>query len=327
MKSLNEDLKSGQFKQLYLLYGEEDYLKKQYRDRLTKALSAENDTMNYSYYEGKNIPVGEVIDLAETMPFFTDKRLIVIEDSGFFKSAANELADYIKERSGATHFLFVENEVDKRSRMYKAVKDKGRVVEMVRQNEATLVRWVAGSVRQEQKQIAESTIHYFLNKVGTDMKNIQQELEKLFCYTLDRPRIDREDVDVICTSHITSQIFAMVDAVAEKKQKKALNYYYDLLALKEPPMRILYLLTRQFKILLDVKDLSRRGYGNKDIAAKAGVPPFAIGKYQQQARVFSGRDLKGILEMSADSEERVKTGRLNNVLAVEIFIMKYSTSN
>jgi len=201
MKSLNEDLKSGQFKQLYLLYGEEDYLKKQYRDRLTKALSAENDTMNYSYYEGKNIPVGEVIDLAETMPFFTDKRLIVIEDSGFFKSAANELADYIKERSGATHFVFVESEVDKRSRMYKAVKAKGRVVEMVRQNEATLVRWVAGSVRQEQKQIAESTIHYFLNKVGTDMKNIQQELEKLFCYTLDRPQIDREDVDALYQSY------------------------------------------------------------------------------------------------------------------------------
>lgn len=326
MKSLNEDLKNGQFKPVYLLFGEEVYLKKQYRDKLTEALSADGDTMNYSYYEGKSIPVGEVIDLAETMPFFADNRLIVIEDSGFFKNAANDLADYMKELSGDTYFVFVENEVDKRNRLYKAVKDKGRVIELARQNEATLARWIAGTIRQEQKQITEADIHYFLTKVGTDMENIRQELEKLFCYTLERSRIERADIDAICTSHITNQIFAMVDAVAERKQKKALDYYYDLLALKEPPMRILYLLSRQFKILLDVKDLSHRGYANKDIASRAGVPPFAIGKYQQQARAFSGRDLKAILEMSADSEERVKTGRLNDVLAVEIFIMKYSAS-
>ena len=69
MKSLNEDLKTGQFKQIYLLYGEESYLKKQYKDKLTKAMIPEGDTMNYAYYEGKGINVKEVIDLSETMPF------------------------------------------------------------------------------------------------------------------------------------------------------------------------------------------------------------------------------------------------------------------
>ena len=96
MKSLNEDLKTGQFKQIYLLYGEESYLKRQYRERLVRAMIPEGDTMNYAHYEGKNIPVKEVIDLAETMPFFAEKRLIVFENTGFFKPAAGaELADYI----------------------------------------------------------------------------------------------------------------------------------------------------------------------------------------------------------------------------------------
>ena len=79
MKSLNEDLKTGQFKQIYLLYGEESYLKRQYRERLVRAMIPEGDTMNYAHYEGKNIPVKEVIDLAETMPFFAEKRLIVFD--------------------------------------------------------------------------------------------------------------------------------------------------------------------------------------------------------------------------------------------------------
>lgn len=70
MQRINEDIKTGQYKQMYLLYGEEAYLRKQYRDRLKGAMAADGDTMNYSYFEGKDISVGAVIDLAETMPFW-----------------------------------------------------------------------------------------------------------------------------------------------------------------------------------------------------------------------------------------------------------------
>ena len=60
MKSLNEDIKSGQFKKVYLLYGEETYLKRQYRDRMTKAMIPDGDTINYAYFEGKGIRPGEI---------------------------------------------------------------------------------------------------------------------------------------------------------------------------------------------------------------------------------------------------------------------------
>ena len=180
MKSLNEDLKTGQFKQIYLLYGEEGYLKRQYRDRFIKAMLPDGDTMNYAHYEGKSINVREVIDLAETLPFFAERRLIVFEDTGFFKSAGAELADYIKDMPDTTYFIFVENEVDKRSKLYKAVKAKGHIVELSTQDEGTLKRWIQGIVRREKKQISDSVILYFLNKVGTDMENIHRELEKVF---------------------------------------------------------------------------------------------------------------------------------------------------
>lgn len=149
MKSLNEDIKTGNFKPVYLLYGEEAYLKKQYRDRITKAIFPDGDTVNYAYYEGKGINPGELIDLAETMPFFAKRRLIVVENSGFFKNATPDLADYIKTMPDTACFLFVENEADKRGKMYKAVKSKGRVVEMARQDEKTLLYWVAGNVKKK----------------------------------------------------------------------------------------------------------------------------------------------------------------------------------
>ena len=284
----------------------------------------EGDTMNYAYYEGKNVDVREVIDLAETLPFFSECRLIVFENTGFFKSAGAELADYVKEMPPTTYFLFIENEVDKRSKLYKAVKAKGHIVELGAQDEATLKRWVAGLVKKEGKQISESCIVYLLGKIGTDMENIQRELEKLFCYTLERDSIEKEDIDAVCVTQITNHIFDMVNAVAEKKQKKALDLYYELLALKEPPMRILFLLTRQYRILFHVKDLLQKGYGRKEIASKAGLHPFAAGKYMDQAKYFKTRELRKIMEDSADIEQRVKTGLLTDNLAVELFLVKYS---
>ncbi|SHK36580.1 DNA polymerase III subunit delta [Hespellia stercorisuis] len=324
MKSLNEDLKTGQFKQIYLLYGEENYLKKQYKEKLSKAMLADGDTMNYAYYEGKGVDVREVIDLAETLPFFAERRVIVFENTGFFKNAAPELADYIEGMSETTSFLFVENEIDKRGRLYKAVKKYGRIVEMSSQDENTLKRWILGAVKKENKQISDRTLTHFLSLVGTDMENIQKELEKLFCYTLEKESITEADVDEICITQMSNQIFDMINAVADKRQKRALDLYYDLLALKEPPMRILYLMARQFRLLLQVKDLQKKGFGRKDIASKAGLHPFAAGKYMEQEKHFKKQELRAILEDCADTEERVKTGRLGDTLAVELFIVKYS---
>ena len=324
MKSLNEDLKTGQLNRVYLLYGEEAYLKKQYKDKLRVAMLSPDDTMNYAYYEGKGINVKEVIDLAETLPFFAERRVIVLENTELFKNATPELADYIKEMPDTTSMIFVESEVDKRGKLYKAVQAKGRAVELGRQDETMLIRWIAGSVKKERKQISEAVIRHFLMKVGTDMENIQKELEKLFCYTLDKDTITVDDVETICTTQITNQIFDMVNAVAAKQQRKALELYYNLLALKEPPMRILFLLTRQFKHLLEVQTLDKQGYARKDIGAKTGLHPFVVEKYQQQAKTFSQKELRDIMEESAEIEESVKTGSLTDMLGVELFIVKHS---
>lgn len=326
MKSLNEDLKTGKFKQIYLLYGEEAYLKKQYKERFVKAMLPEGDTMNYACYEGKNTDIKEVIDLAETLPFFAERRLILFEDTGFFKSSGSDLADYISDMPETTCFIFIENEVDKRSKLYKAVKAKGHIVELGVQDENTLRRWVQGLVKKEGKTMSQGDVAYFLNKVGTDMENITKELEKLVCYAMDRDVLTRTDIDAVCVTQITSHIFEMVNAVADKKQRKALDLYYELLALKEPPMRILFLLTREYRILFHVKALLKQGYGKKEIASKAGLHPFAAGRYMDQAKRFHSKELRAVIEEGADIEQRVKTGLLTDHLAVELFLVKYSAA-
>lgn len=321
MQQLNEDIKSKEFKQVYLLYGEEAYLRRQYREKLQAALLDGGDAMNSHYYEGKDISLGEVIDLAETMPFFASRRVIVLENTGLFKSGGEKMAEYLTEPAETTYVVFVEREVDKRSRLYKQVQQSGRAVEFAIQDEKTLKRWIAGILKKENMQITEKNAEYFLEKVGTDMENIRAELEKLICYCMGKEVVEQEDIDSICTTRISNHIFDMVTAIGDKQTKKALTLYYDLLALKEPPMRILFLIARQCNTLLQVKQLKNKGFDNKKIGEKTGLPGFVAGKYVQQAAKFKEKELKKAVETCVEAEEAVKMGRMNDNMSVELLIM------
>lgn len=324
MKSLNEDIKNGRFRQVYLLCGEEAYLKNQYKNRLRKAILPEDDTMNYSFYEGKGIDVRQVIDQAETMPFFAERRLILVENSGFFKNACPQLAEYLPQMPPETVIVFVENEVDKRGKLYKAVKSAGSVVEMGRQDSKTLTSWILGMIKKEKKNITADALNLFLEMAGSDMENIANELEKLLSYTWNQEAIGISDVEAVCTVTTESKIFDMIHAVAEKQQKRALDLYYDLLSLKEPPMRILFLVAKQFNQLLQVKNLREQGYDQSTIASKAGIPPFAARRALTQAARFSLDTLKKAVTDCVEAEEAVKTGKLGDRLAVEMLIVRYS---
>lgn len=321
MRQINEDIKQGNFKQAYLLYGEERYLRRQYRERLRKALCSEGDTMNTHFYEGKNVAVGEIIDLAETLPFLAERRVIFISNSGLFKSGGEQMAEYLAAPCETTFFVFMESEVDKRSKLFKTVQSKDYAAEFAIQDEKTLMRWSAGVLAKDNKKISENTLQLLLSKTGTDMENIQMELEKLICYCMDRDVITAADVEAVCAARISNHIFDMINAVADKQQRRALDLYYDLLALKEPPMRILFLIARQCNMLLQAKELKSKGYDNRTISSKLGVAPFIASKYLNQASKFKSATLRTAVEKCVDAEEAVKTGRMNDVMSVEILIM------
>ena len=308
MKVISDDIKKGEFKSVYLLYGEEEYLKKQYRDRLKNAIAGD-DTMNYSYYDSDNASVKDIIDVCETLPFFAQKRLVIMENTGFLKSSNDELADYIKHIPDYLVVVMVEKDVDKRNKVYKAVDSE---------------KWIAGLLAKDNLKISREACDLILDKTGAGMDYIRQETEKLVSYCQGRDVVTVEDVEKVCATQTTSHIFDMISAIANKKQQQALDLYYDLLELKEPPMRILYLIVRQFNGILQVKDLMSRGISGKEIASKIGAAPFVVGKYQAQAKYFEMNTLLDALNECAKTEEAVKQGRLNDRLGVELIIIKYS---
>ena len=327
MRKINDDIKNGNFEKIYLLYGTEEYLKKQYKNKIRTAICG-NDTMNYSYFEGKDCDAKEIVGISETLPFFADRRLVIMEHTGFFKSANDMINEYVENVPDTTCLVFVESEVDKRGKLFKKIKDLGYVCEMAEQNQAALEKWVLGILNQNGMKITKNSMELFLKYVGSDMENISKELEKLICYCMGREAITDDDIEKVCTIQISSRIFDMIDAMSNKNRVKTLELYNDMMALREPPMRILFMLVRQFNIMLQVYELSNRGVSNGEIASKASIQPFIVGKIVKQLGAkngFTGKMLVSALEDCVNIENDIKNGRMEDKAGVELILIKYST--
>ena len=325
MKKIAADIQQNNYKPVYLLCGDEVYLRKQFRDRLKAGILSGDDTnMNYSYFEGKQIDVNEIVQVSQTLPFFAERRLIVIENSGFFEKASEAMISVINELPETTFIVFAEEKIDKRSKFFKAVKEKGYVSELNTPNSEQLLSWAAGYFKRANFQISRDTLTYMLTKSGQDMENISNEIEKLICYAQGRDTITTADVDEVCVTQITKRIFDMVEAIARKDQKRALGLYADLLAMKEQPLTILALISRQFNQLLMVKELAAQGVRSDVIEEKVGMKSFVVNKCISQARAFSKETLREAIETCTEYDEAFKSGKMDDQLAVEMLIVKYS---
>ena len=118
---------------------------------------------------------------------------------------------------------------------------------------------------------------------------------------------------------MTNKIFDMISAISARQTRKAMDLYEDLLTLKEPPMRILFLIARQFNQILQVKELVGKGMVKGTIASKLKLQPF-VGKIMLQAKTFSKEQILSYVNLCVDAEEGVKTGKLQDRLAVELLI-------
>lgn len=324
MRRIDNDIESGQFKNLYLLYGEEAYLKKQYKDKLINALVTPGDNMNFSRYEGNGINVGQVIDQAETMPFFAEHRVILIEDSGFAKKTPEDLSNYLSAIAPATVFIFVESEADKRTKLFKTAKENSGDIEINMPDEATLAKWIGGKIKASGKQMKREAWSEFFNRTNESMDNMECEIEKLISYMGDRDQIEIDDVRAICIAQVETKIFDMINSIAAKDTRKTLDLYHDMLSAKEPPMRILFMIVRQFRQMKLIKELGAHGENSSSISRKIGVPDFAVKRSMQLARNFTDNEIRMLLEDAASFEQKVKTGQLDETMAVELIMMKYS---
>ncbi|MGN0436865.1 MAG: DNA polymerase III subunit delta, partial [Wujia sp.] len=194
MTIINNHIKDNSFANVYLMGGNETYLVYQYRDKLVEALIDTSDNMNYLVYKGENAKVDAIADNALSMPFFADRRVIVVEGSDFFKKGNEEVEKLLEELPKTTVIIFVEENIDKRNKLYKTVAAKGCVALFDTPDEKTLLVWLKSLFKGENIDIEDAAIYKLLEAVGTDMNTLVNEAEKLKCYCMDKDKITVGDV-------------------------------------------------------------------------------------------------------------------------------------
>lgn len=319
MNRIRDDIKKRNFHNLYLLYGDEEYLKRYYRENLKYCILEDSDDMNFSKFENKGIDLNEVQAIADTLPFFSEYRLIIIQDSGLFKSS-NDFADYLEHMSDSTIIVFVEKEIDKRNKLYKYINKNGIAAEIKVKDSEEALNWAAKRLKESGKVFTRKTMEYFLQRVDNNLYNLSNEIEKIVAYTMGREEVTIADIDAVCPAYLQNHIFQMVDAVGVGDTDKALKLYNELIELKEAPSYILYMLIRHFNILLQIGSMGNAP--KNQVAAKIGISPYFVGNYQRQSSRFSGRQLKQALDNSLETEQKFKTGVLDDQIGVELLLIE-----
>ncbi len=327
---------------VYLFYGEENYKKRLYRDSLRKLITAGND-MNYSYFEGNSINFMDVYDSVVTLPFFAEKRLVVVENSGKFKGKAKDeensepedakengaeslLLKILSDLPASTCLAFFEESAAKNKKLFKQIKEKGVVVECSGDTDGDVITWLSKGFAQAGKKVSRSVLQLLVDRVGTDYDKLRREYEKLLGYVGDSPEIRAEDVLAISSVDVESKIFEMLGAMGRKDVRKVLDKYNDLLVNREHPLYILAMLRIQFRTLLETAELRNKGYTTEEVARILKKRDFVIRNAEGYLRGwFKMKDVRDILEEISEVDKRIKTGDLNEQTGVEMLLIKFST--
>ena len=320
--------KENEICRVYLLYGPEEYLKKQYLDGIEKKLfSGDEAALNKTVLEGAD-GANLIISCSETLPVFSEKRLVVVKNSGLFKSKKglalnDELIDYIKNLPEYICLIFYENEIDKRLGMVKAVEKAGSLVEFQHLNTVELTRWVVKVFSAKSKSISEDVASELVQYADVSMNSIINEIEKILLYLDDKTRVDLNLVQTLCTKSIKSKVFDLVDAVSTKNSSKAMMILNGLLELKEPLPKILFLIGRQFVQMLRVRTLTDDGIYINDVAAKVGLTPYVASKVLRQSENFTLREIKQNIESVLECDYSIKSGKIKEITAPYMLISSF----
>ncbi|MBR1624048.1 MAG: DNA polymerase III subunit delta, partial [Pseudobutyrivibrio sp.] len=323
--------------------------------KLLDALVNPEDTMNFSSFKEGAAKDKGIIDLAETMPFFAKPagpdgngyRVILIENSGFGGVSASKakddsgknpddlILDYLSNIPETTIFIFVEEEkisdekisgkVDKRYRLFKAADKQGRAIEMnMPGNEEVLKRWIFSKLKAEDKRMKADAWERFLTMTGSNMNNMDMELKKLISYVGARADIQLEDVNAVCIETTDIKIFELTNALSDRDSRKAFDIYNSLIVAKEEPRSILSQMINLYRKLLVIKEMSSIGRSDDEIAKVIGNKSFDVKMNRPRAKRFSTDELQHFLEEAGDYLFKINTGQLNETMAVELLLMKYS---
>lgn len=327
-------IKRNDISSMYLLFGTESFLINETKQLLIHQVLQEDEIeFNLSSFDLNETPVEIALEDAETFPFIGERKLLFLHNASFLTAEKTKgkvehnlarLEAYIKEPAPYSIVVFIApyEKMDERKKLTKELKRNADTFEANKLTEQELKKWIRTRADYNGVTIEPAAIEQMLALVGTNLFMLTSEVDKLALYIGKGLTIDVKTVESLVSRSLEQNIFTLVDKIVTRRIEEALRIYYDLLKLNEEPIKILAVITGQFRLLYQVKELAKRGYGQKQIASHLKIHPFRVKLAAGQAQKFDDKELTYIIKQLADADYNMKTGAMNKELIIELFLLK-----
>jgi len=298
---------------VYALVGEEGYLIRRCLHALRDSVETPDAPGSMTReFEGE-ADSRDVFDELRTAPFMGMKgrRLVILRNAGKFASSCGDtLAKYIRKPSPTSMLVMVFKNVDGRTSVGKAVKDCAVTVDGSGLRWRQAENWIRAEARNQDKQLTPRAARSLMQAVGSNLFQLENELDKLVQYAADKTAITEEDVEEVVPHSRSHSIFDIGDAVARGEAKKDFNLGYSLLLRGESVHGLVSILARRVRQLWRMKRMKRARMGQKQMAGKLGVPPFVIRNSMELLSRLTDRFLARQMRLLAAADYELKTSSL-----------------
>ena len=312
MSFLQEQIKKGIIRPAYLIYGNEPFLMDLDVKWIRDALIRSGDEMNLNVFDGDSLNIADLLALADTMPFFSEHRLLIVRESGLFRRGGDTVESWLSDHSEHTQtvIVFVERDenVDKRSKLYKRVQSCGVIVEETKLDRPRLERWIVRGLEREGLKIELAALQLMIDRIGSDMYSLRNEVNKLAAYRQGEEAIRLEDVKKLLPELPDDNIYNMLDAAIMHQPDQALQYYHELVQKQIKTVDILRAMQRLLARLLLICDMREQGFDRASISEASGRKDWQIKKDLALISGLSKPQIQRLLDASVEAEIRPRTG-------------------
>ncbi|OAN44408.1 DNA polymerase III subunit delta [Chloroflexus islandicus] len=311
---------------IYLFYGPNELARSEAVAELRASLPAEVADLNISVLDGRKLTIEQLVAACEAHPFLADRRLVIVYDALKHSKAGKareELRDYCERVPATCDLVFVEqDEVDRRHLLFTALSKRGAVREFPLLSGPELLRWIERRAKSLQATIEPAAAQRLVDLAGNDSRALANELAKLATYVGRGGTIDQAAVDRLVTDQQEQNLFTFIDDLSTRRLGAALRGARALIEDGQAPPYVLFMLARQIRILLHVRQLVAQRRRPDDIASELGLKPFVARKATEQARNFTAAELVTAHDRLLELDHAIKTGKMQAETALELFVVE-----
>ena len=327
LHELQKILQAGSLPGLILLYGQESYFVEKGLQAIRDAVVRPEDRdFNLTQFHGRDFKAIDVVEQARTFPVFADRRLVIIKNVHEASSdQLDGLLSYVEDPVPETVLLLTAEKVDARRKIFQALKKTGTAIEFKKIYENQLPTFVRDLAKSYNMTLTGNGLKLFCKRVGTNLVEVQGELEKLAGYLGDRDLADENDVAAIVSDTRVESIFDLTEALGQGDLSSALKLLDRLLAEGQAPLMVLAMMTRHFRQMWKIKELTIQKVPQNEFPKKVGVSPYFLKGLMQQASRFDGQQYRQVFTLFLKTDLALKSSGGDPKMHLERLVLEIAT--